>query len=119
MLLLSYLELKLYFHVNIFSPFLLSALPISNLEPVVLQEGRPYGVVATCRAAGHPLPRLSWDTELPGQSQNRTNTEDSVTSTFSLYPLRSMNGKKLDCLVWHPGLEGPHRIPHLLEVQCE
>ncbi|GAA6230571.1 nectin-4-like isoform X1 [Lates japonicus] len=92
-------------------------LPISSLDPVTLVEGQSYRVVATCRAVGRPLPRLSWDTDLPGQSQNRTNEGGSVSSYYSLYPLRSMNGKKLDCLVWHPGLEGPRRISNRLVVQ--
>ncbi|XP_071347074.1 nectin-4 isoform X2 [Trachinotus anak] len=91
-------------------------LPISSLEPVTLVEGQSFRVAATCRAVGHPLPRLSWDTDLPGQSQNRTSESGSVSSHYSLHPLRSMNGKKLDCLVWHPGLEGPRRISNRLEV---
>uniref|UniRef100_A0A4W6BUC9 Ig-like domain-containing protein n=1 Tax=Lates calcarifer TaxID=8187 RepID=A0A4W6BUC9_LATCA len=92
-------------------------LPISSLDPVTLVEGQSYRVAATCRAVGRPLPRLSWDTDLPGQSQNRTNEGGSVSSYYSLHPLRSMNGKKLDCLVWHPGLEGPRRISNHLVVQ--
>ncbi|XP_062259803.1 nectin-4 isoform X2 [Platichthys flesus] len=92
-------------------------LPISTLDPVILKEGESYRVAASCRAVGRPPPRLSWDTDLPGQSQNRTSEGGSVSSYFSLHPLRSMNGKKLDCLVWHPGLNGPRRISNLLEVQ--
>ncbi|XP_035764302.1 nectin-4 [Neolamprologus brichardi] len=49
--------------------------------------------------------------------ENRTSETGSVSSYFSLHPLRSMNGKKLDCLVWHPGLEEPRRISNHLEVQ--
>ncbi|XP_026229927.1 nectin-4-like [Anabas testudineus] len=92
-------------------------LPISSLEPEILVEGQSYRMVAACRAVGRPLPRLSWDTDLPGQSQNRTNEGGSVSSYYFLHPLRSMNGKKLDCLVWHPGLEGPRRISNRLVVQ--
>ncbi|XP_047224666.1 nectin-4-like isoform X2 [Girardinichthys multiradiatus] len=92
-------------------------LPISSLEPVNLVEGQPYGVVASCRAVGHPIPRLSWDTDLPGHSQNRTNEGGAVSSHYSLHPLRSMNGKKLDCLVRHPGLQEPRRISNNLVVQ--
>ncbi|XP_039999033.1 nectin-4 [Xiphias gladius] len=91
-------------------------LPISSLEPVTLVEGQSFRVAAACRAVGRPLPRLSWDTDLPGQSQNRTSEGGSVSSHYSLHPLRSMNGKKLDCLVWHPGLEGPRRISNRLVV---
>lgn len=100
-------------------PPLLLVLPISSLEPEILVEGQSYRMVAACRAVGRPLPRLSWDTDLPGQSQNRTNEGGSVSSYYFLHPLRSMNGKKLDCLVWHPGLEGPRRISNRLVVQCE
>ncbi|KAF1384089.1 hypothetical protein PFLUV_G00138660 [Perca fluviatilis] len=92
-------------------------LPISSLEPVLLVEGQPFGVVASCRAVGRPSPRLSWDTDLPGRSQNRSKEGGAVSSYYSLHPLRSMNGKKLDCLVWHPGLEQPRRISHRLLVQ--
>ncbi|XP_035527221.1 nectin-4 isoform X1 [Morone saxatilis] len=92
-------------------------LPISSLEPVLLVEGQSFRVAASCRAVGHPPPRLSWDTDLPGQSQNRTKEGGTVSSFYSLHPLRSMNGKKLDCLVWHPGLEKPRRISNRLEVQ--
>ncbi|XP_069367035.1 nectin-4 isoform X2 [Paralichthys olivaceus] len=92
-------------------------LPISSLDPEILVEGQSYRVAAACRAMGRPLPLLTWDTELPGQSQNRSSKAGSVSSYFSLHPLRSMNGKKLDCLVSHPGLDGPRRISHRLEVQ--
>ncbi|XP_068196012.1 nectin-4 isoform X2 [Antennarius striatus] len=92
-------------------------LPLSTLESVLLREGESYRVAASCRAVGRPPPRLSWDTDLPGQSQNRTKEGGSVSSYFSLHPLRSMNGKKLDCLVWHPGLEKPQRISNRLVVQ--
>lgn len=92
-------------------------LPISSLDHVILVEGQSFRVAASCRAVGHPPPRLSWDTDLPGQSQNRTKEGGSVSSYYSLHPLRSMNGKKLDCLVWHPGLEQPRRIRNSLVVQ--
>ncbi|TMS09310.1 Nectin-4 [Larimichthys crocea] len=91
--------------------------PISSLEPVLLVEGQSFRLAASCRAVGRPPPRLSWDTDLPGQSQNRTNEGGSVSSYYSLHPLRSMNGKKLDCLVWHPSLEKPRRILNRLVVQ--
>ncbi|XP_047444622.1 nectin-4 isoform X2 [Mugil cephalus] len=92
-------------------------LPISILDPVVLTEGQPFGVAASCRAVGRPIPTVAWDTDLPGQSQDRTSEAGSVSSHYSLHPLRSMNGKKLDCLVSHPGLEQPRRLSHRLEVQ--
>lgn len=82
-------------------------------------EGQSYRVAASCRAVGRPPPRLSWDTDLPGQSNNRSKEGGSVSSYYSLHPLRSMDGKKLDCLVWHPGLKQPRRISNSLVVQCE
>ncbi|XP_077414337.1 nectin-4 isoform X2 [Vanacampus margaritifer] len=91
-------------------------LPIASLEPVVLVEGQSFRVAASCRAVGRPLPTLSWDTPVPGQVQNRTNEGGSVSSYYSLHPLRSMNGKRLDCLVRHPGLERPRRIANQLVV---
>ncbi|XP_077372139.1 nectin-4 isoform X3 [Festucalex cinctus] len=91
-------------------------LPIASLEPVVLMEGQSFRVAASCRAVGRPLPTLSWDTPVPGQAQNRTNDGGSVSSYYSLHPLRSMNGKRLDCLVRHPGLERPRRIANQLVV---
>ncbi|KAG7258083.1 hypothetical protein CRUP_022998 [Coryphaenoides rupestris] len=90
-------------------------IPISSLEPVVLVEGQSYRTAAACRSVARPLPRLSWDTELNGQSTNRT-SEASVSSQYSLHPLRSMDGKQLDCLVWHPTKEGPRRLRHTLVV---
>ncbi|XP_076004504.1 nectin-4 [Genypterus blacodes] len=90
-------------------------LPISSLEPVVLVEGQSFREAASCRAVGRPQPRVSWDTDLPGQSRNHT-TATSFSSRFSLHPLRSMNGKRLDCLVWHPTFKEPRRISNRLEV---
>ncbi|KAF7658456.1 hypothetical protein LDENG_00012610 [Lucifuga dentata] len=90
--------------------------PISFLEPVVLVEGQSYRKAATCRAMARPSPRLTWDTDLNGQSVNSTYDKEVVSSHYSLHPLRSMNGKKLDCLVWHPALARPHRIPNTLVV---
>lgn len=92
-------------------------LPISSLDPEVLMEGQSFRLAASCRAMGRPTPRVSWDTDLPGQIQNRSKTAGSVSSFFSLHPLRSMNGKKLDCLVWHPALQQPRRISNQLVVQ--
>ncbi|XP_037313372.2 nectin-4 [Pungitius pungitius] len=92
-------------------------LPISSLDPVLLVEGQSFRVAASCRAVGRPTPRLSWDTDLPGRSQNRSKEGGSVSSYFSLHPLRGMNGMKLDCLVWHPGLQRPRRISNRLVVQ--
>lgn len=94
-------------------------MPISSVEPVVLVEGQSFRVAASCRAVGRPAPRLSWDTDLPGQSQNHTTKGGSVSSHYSLHPLRGMNGKRLDCLVWHPAFKEPRRISNHLEVQCE
>ncbi|XP_019739256.1 nectin-4 isoform X1 [Hippocampus comes] len=91
-------------------------LPIASLEPLVLVEGQSFRVAASCRAVGRPLPTLSWDTTVPGQTHNRTNEGGSVSSYYSLHPLRSMNGKNLDCLVRHPGLEHPRRITNKLVV---
>ncbi|XP_034008875.1 nectin-4 isoform X1 [Trematomus bernacchii] len=92
-------------------------LPISSLDPVILVEGQSFRVAASCRAVGRPPPTLTWDTDLPGQSLDRTQEGGSVSSYYSLHPLRSMTGKKLDCLVWHPGLEQPRRISNHLVVQ--
>ncbi|CAL8343176.1 unnamed protein product [Merluccius merluccius] len=91
-------------------------LPISSLEPVVLAEGESYRVAASCRAVGRPAPRLSWDTELPGKPQDRATEAGAVSSHYSLHPLRSMNAKRLDCLVSHPGLRQPIRHSNRLVV---
>ncbi|KAL0966297.1 hypothetical protein UPYG_G00293520 [Umbra pygmaea] len=91
--------------------------PISSLDPVVLEEGQLLRVAAYCRSVGRPPPRLTWDTDLHGHVLNRTSAGGLVSSHFSLYPRRSMNGKRLDCLVWHPALEQPRRITSHLEVQ--
>ncbi|MFT7815245.1 nectin-4 [Arapaima gigas] len=90
--------------------------PISSLEPVEMVEGQSFSVAATCRSVARPPPRLSWETELSGQSHNRTSEVGAVSSTYSLHPLRSMNGKKLDCLVWHPIQEQPRRLSNRLVV---
>lgn len=96
-----------------------SGVPISTLEQVILKEGETFRVAATCRAVGLPPPRLSWDTDVPGQSQNRSSEDGVVTSQYSLHPLRNMNGRKLDCLVWHPALEQPRRLSNTIKVHCE
>ncbi|XP_069578867.1 nectin-4 [Brachyistius frenatus] len=90
--------------------------PISSLDPVVLVEGHPYGQVASCRSVARPPPRLSWDTDLNGQFINRSSDNGAVSSYYSLHPLRSMNGKKLDCLVWHQTSENPRRLRNNLVV---
>ncbi|KAM8746858.1 nectin-4-like [Acanthopagrus schlegelii] len=90
--------------------------PISSLDPVILVEGQSYRQAASCRSVARPPPRLTWDTDLNGQSVNRSSDNGAVSSYYSLHPLRSMNGKKLDCLVWHPTFTGPRRIPYNLVV---
>lgn len=95
------------------------AVPISSLDALIMVEGQTYQTVATCRSVGRPQPQLSWDTELNGKATNRTSESGAVSSQFSLHPLRSLNGKKLDCLVWHPSLAGPRRITNSLVVHCE
>ena len=96
-----------------------TGVPISYLDPVVLEEGQSFRVAASCRAVGHPPPTLSWDTDLTGQSTNRTLEGGPVSSYFSLHPLRNMNGQKLDCLVHHPALDRPRRISNNLVVHCK
>ncbi|XP_068164397.1 nectin-4 [Antennarius striatus] len=91
-------------------------IPISSLDPVTLVEGQSYRQAASCRSVARPPPRLSWDSDLNGQSINRSSDNGVVTSQYSLHPLRSMNGKKLDCLVWHPTLDQPRRLKHNLVV---
>ena len=96
-----------------------SAVPISSLEPITLVEGQSYRQAAYCRSVAHPPPRLSWDTDLNGQSTNRSSGNGVVTAQYSLYPVRNMNGMKLDCLVWHPTLAKPRRLSNQLVVHCE
>ncbi|KAI4808159.1 hypothetical protein KUCAC02_000227 [Chaenocephalus aceratus] len=91
-------------------------IPISSLDPVILVEGQSYRQAASCRSVARPPPRLSWETDLNGQSTNRSSDNGAVTSHYSLHPLRSMNGKKLDCIVWHPTLKGTRRIRNQLVV---
>ncbi|XP_034066488.1 nectin-4 isoform X2 [Gymnodraco acuticeps] len=91
-------------------------IPISSLDPVILVEGQSYRQAASCRSVARPPPRLSWETDLNGQSTNRSSDNGAVTSHYSLHPLRSMNGKKLDCIVWHPTLKGTRRIRNKLVV---
>lgn len=93
------------------------SLPITSVDPVVMKEGQHFGLAASCRSMGRPTPQLSWDTELVGQIVNRSSESGSVSSLFSLFPLRAMNGKRLDCLVWHPAFEQPKRFSNTLEVQ--
>uniref|UniRef100_A0A4W4GC15 Ig-like domain-containing protein n=1 Tax=Electrophorus electricus TaxID=8005 RepID=A0A4W4GC15_ELEEL len=95
---------------------IVQTIPISSLDPVTLVEGQTFRPAATCRSVAKPQPGLSWDTELVGTSQNRS-LDNSVSSiTFSLHPLRSLNGRKLDCLVWHPTLTTPRRLSNQLVV---
>ncbi|XP_035004607.1 nectin-4 [Hippoglossus stenolepis] len=91
-------------------------IPISSLDPVIMVEGQPYGQAASCRSIARPPPRISWESALNGQSTNRTMDNGAVTSHYSLHPLRSMNGMKLDCLVWHPTSPKPRRLSNDLVV---
>nr|XP_046236440.1 nectin-4 [Scatophagus argus] len=90
--------------------------PIATLDPVILVEGQTYRQAASCRCVARPPPRLSWDSDLSGQSTNRSTANGVVISYYSLKPLRDMNGKKLDCLVWHPTLLAPRRLTNSLVV---
>ncbi|XP_067301404.1 nectin-4-like isoform X2 [Pseudorasbora parva] len=90
--------------------------PITSLEPFVLVEGQSFRPAAACRSVAKPMAGLSWDTDLSGQSQNRSLDGMVASIQFSLHPLRSMNGQKLDCLVWHPSQNGPLRISNKLIV---
>ncbi|KAL2078897.1 hypothetical protein ACEWY4_024641 [Coilia grayii] len=90
--------------------------PISNVEAVELVEGQTFRTAATCRAVGWPQPRLTWDTDVAGQAQNRSVDARTVSSQFSLHPLRSLDGRRLDCLVWHPTFDTPQRIRNRLVV---
>lgn len=99
--------------------FLITAQIIASVDSVILVEGQSFRVAATCRAAAKPLAGLSWDTKLPGQGINRSQEIGLSTIQYSLHPLRSINGHKLDCLVWHPSLENPRRISNELVVHCE
>uniref|UniRef100_A0A669BZ34 Nectin cell adhesion molecule 4a n=1 Tax=Oreochromis niloticus TaxID=8128 RepID=A0A669BZ34_ORENI len=99
-------ELSLFVHTR----------PISTVESFTVVEGQEFSQVATCRSVARPLPQLSWDTELNGKSVNRTSDSGEVSSHFSLYPLRNMNGTKLDCLVWHPTYSEPRRLKNQLIV---
>ncbi|XP_063052793.1 nectin-4 [Engraulis encrasicolus] len=90
--------------------------PISLIEPVIMEEGQTFRVAALCRSTARPPPILAWDTDLPGQSLNKSGEGGRVSLQFSLQPLRNMNGRKLDCLVSHPTLERPHRIRNTLVV---
>ncbi|TNN34079.1 Nectin-4 [Liparis tanakae] len=93
--------------------------PISSLDPVVLVEGQSYRQAASCRSVARPPPRLTWDTELNGQAVDRSSDNGAVSSHYSLHPLRNMNGKTLDCLVWHPTMTDPRRLTNKLVVHCE
>lgn len=95
------------------------AVPISSLDPVIMVEGQSFRLAASCRSVARPLPHLSWDTDLHGLSVNRTSDNGAVSTQYSLHPLRSMNGKKLDCVVHHPALSGPRRLRNNLVVHCE
>ncbi|XP_068444104.1 nectin-4 [Clinocottus analis] len=90
--------------------------PISSLDPVVLVEGQSYRQAASCRSVARPPPRLTWDTDLNGQAVDRSSDNGAVSSHYSLHPLRSMNGKTLDCLVWHPTMTAPRRLTNKLVV---
>ncbi|XP_018937744.1 nectin-4-like isoform X3 [Cyprinus carpio] len=90
--------------------------PITSLQPFVLVEGQSFRPAAICRSVAKPMAGLSWDTELAGQSQNRSSDGEVASIQFSLHPLRNMNGQKLDCLIWHPSQKGPVRISNNLVV---
>ncbi|XP_022607983.1 nectin-4-like isoform X1 [Seriola dumerili] len=90
--------------------------PISSIDPVILVEGQSYRQAASCRSIGRPPPRLTWDTDLNGQFTSRSSDNGAVSTQYSLHPLRSMNGKKLDCLVWHETSSTPRRLSNRLVV---
>uniref|UniRef100_A0A3Q2FNG0 Ig-like domain-containing protein n=1 Tax=Cyprinodon variegatus TaxID=28743 RepID=A0A3Q2FNG0_CYPVA len=93
--------------------------PITDLVLHDVKEGDPYKQVASCRSVARPPPRLSWDTELNGRSVNRTSESGQISINYYLHPVRGMNGKKLDCLVWHPAFSEPRRLKSALVVHCK
>ncbi|XP_038124348.1 nectin-4-like [Cyprinodon tularosa] len=90
--------------------------PITDLVLHNVKEGDPYKQVASCRSFARPPPRLSWDTELNGRSVNHTSESCQISINYYLHPVRGMNGKKLDCLVWHPAFSEPRRLKSALVV---
>ncbi|XP_038124403.1 nectin-4-like isoform X2 [Cyprinodon tularosa] len=90
--------------------------PITDLVLHDVKEGDTYKQVASCRSVARPPPRLSWDTELNGRSENRTSESGQISINYYLHPVRGMNGKKLDCLVWHPAFSEPRRLKSVLVV---
>ncbi|XP_074044228.1 nectin-4 isoform X3 [Macrotis lagotis] len=97
---------------------LVPPLPTLNLDPT-LEEGQGRTLAASCTAEGSPVPSVTWDTVVKGETINRLFSHPrsaSVTSEFHLVPSRTMNGQSLTCVVSHPGLPEDKRITHTLRV---
>ncbi|XP_067172970.1 nectin-2 isoform X2 [Apteryx mantelli] len=77
--------------------------------------------VATCTAAGgHPAANISWESPVPGtaeaSAETAANGTVTVTSRFSAVPTRAAHGQRLACVVSHPSLPQPQRLPVTLAV---
>ncbi|XP_063295562.1 nectin-4 [Pelobates fuscus] len=90
------------------------------IEGPPLVEGDGKTQAASCTAEGNPAPILFWESEVRGTNTTRKTTHprsESVTSEFFVVPNRSMNGKTLTCVVYHPGFEREKRIKHIIGIK--
>nr|XP_060613832.1 nectin-4 [Anolis sagrei ordinatus] len=97
---------------------LVPPLPTLNLGPP-LEEGQGRTLAASCTAEGSPVPNVSWETAVRGETRSQQSSHPrsaSVTSEFYVVPGRSMHGQALTCVVSHPGLQHKKKITHTLNV---
>ncbi|RXN06079.1 nectin-4-like isoform X1 [Labeo rohita] len=73
--------------------------PITSLQSFDLVEGQSFRPAAICRSVAKPMAGLSWDTELAGQSQNRSSDDppNAVVSGYENSWHADMQGAALQC----------------------
>ncbi|XP_068780372.1 nectin-2 isoform X2 [Struthio camelus] len=101
---------------------LVLAKPRSQAAALAVAPGSLPVPVATCTAAGgHPAANVTWESPVGGSAEAEAEPAGpdgavTVTSRFSLVPSPAADKQRVVCVVRHPGLPRPQRLPVALSV---
>ncbi|XP_043927877.1 nectin-3-like [Protopterus annectens] len=118
----------------------MATFPLGNIEAVVivkvlveptisltkgsdpLVDGGNETVAAECTAAyGKPVAEISWEGNL-GRTDVRSslfpNETATILSQYKVIPTRFARGRQITCIIQHPTLKTPVRIPYTLDILC-
>ncbi|XP_068780369.1 nectin-2 isoform X1 [Struthio camelus] len=104
---------------------LVLAKPRSQAAALAVAPGSLPVPVATCTAAGgHPAANVTWESPVGGSAEAEAEPAGpdgavTVTSRFSLVPSPAADKQRVVCVVRHPGLPRPQRLPVALSVLAQ